>query len=297
MAKNWCFTWNNYTEENEKSLQDWEEVNYIIYGHEIAPSTGTKHLQGYIQFKAKHRITWIKKKLGDTIHLEIAKGSPASNEDYCSKDEHYYERGIIKVKGSNKNELKELIEKCDTWNDVLSICKIEKHLPYAREVWNNRKPEIQEGVVLRPWQNKLFIELMKVPDDRSIVWVYDKNGGIGKTFFCKYMYTNYDAFYCSPAKGADIIHMYNNQRIILYDIPRCVDEEYVNWGVIEKLKDGIVFSGKYNSCLKYRNANAHLMVFSNNMPPLAKFSADRIKFLDCSNALVSITQGLEHWNI
>ena len=47
MAKNWTFTFNNYTEFVERHIKESELFNYLIYGHEVAPTTGTIHLQGF----------------------------------------------------------------------------------------------------------------------------------------------------------------------------------------------------------------------------------------------------------
>nr|QJI53602.1 MAG: replication associated protein [Circoviridae sp.] len=42
-----CFTLNNYTEEDEQRIQQSVDLyQYAIYGREVAPGTGTRHLQG-----------------------------------------------------------------------------------------------------------------------------------------------------------------------------------------------------------------------------------------------------------
>lgn len=294
IAKNWCFTLNNYTEGYElliKALYP-DSINYLIYGHEIAPTTGTPHLQGYVQFTKKLRLTGIKKLFGPDPHFEVAAGTPAQNKAYCSKGTDIVELGLPVIPGSalqGTNQLYNQIIQCNTWNDVIQLPEIHNHVNYAREVWTNKPIMKQEGVILRPWQQHLFDLIMAPPDDRSIIWVYDPMGSKGKTFFAKYMMTNYNAFYCSPSKSTDILHSYNNQSIILYDIPRSVDEDYLNYGAIEKLKDGIVFSGKYNSGTKLRVGNAHVVIFSNSKPLDCKFSVDRLKLFDVeSNTLDQI---------
>lgn len=52
-SRGWCFTLNNYTPEEEETLQDQDLLGYryMVYGHEIAPTTGTPHLQGYLYYK------------------------------------------------------------------------------------------------------------------------------------------------------------------------------------------------------------------------------------------------------
>lgn len=262
MAKNWVFTLNNYTQEDEQQIQDYD-FNYIIYGHEIAPTTGTPHLQGYFQLKTKKRLEYLKKRLPNKIHLEKAYGSYDSNRQYCSKDNKTYEKGIPTINGSNLSGLYQQIIEQTKWQDVLKLDGIQNHLNYAKEVWNNKPLNKLPKIKPRPWQQNILKLLKQMADDRTIHWVYDKEGGKGKTYLCKYLVANKDAFYFSPSKSQDILYAYNNQTIILYDIPRCQEDEYINWGTIEKLKDGIYFSGKFNSTTKYRQSNAHLIIFSN----------------------------------
>ena len=47
-AAAWCYTLNNYTEEEKENL--WKEGTYQIQGYEKG-SNGTPHIQGYIEFK------------------------------------------------------------------------------------------------------------------------------------------------------------------------------------------------------------------------------------------------------
>ena len=118
----------------------------------------------------------------------------------------------------------------------------------------------------RLWQSTLLTMLDQPPDDRTIIWICDPTGGIGKTFLSKYLYSR-GAFVICPSRGTDVMYAYNNETIIVYDIPRSADEAYCNWGVLEKLKDGILFSGKYEAATKYRASNCHIVVFSNQEPP------------------------------
>lgn len=276
MARNYTATLNNYTEEDYEDLINHKHIGYIIIGREIGEK-GTKHLQMYFQLKEKKRLPWVKKHINNKMHIEQSRGTPDDNVKYCSKDNDFKERGIITKQGSNTIQIYEQIQECDNWGDVLKIEGIDRRMPYAREVFASKKIKKQPEIKPRKWQQKILDILKEEPDDRTIVWIYDETGGRGKTYLCKYLMSNHDAFYCSPSKGTDILHAYNNQRIILYDIPRCVDDQYINWGTIEKLKDGILFSGKFNSTTKYRTHNAHIIIFSNNEPPEGKFSRDRIK--------------------
>lgn len=67
-------------------------VDYAVIGREIAPSTGTVHLQGYVFLKKKMRRSQVSVLLPGAW-LDIAKGSHTENFDYCTKGGDYKEVG------------------------------------------------------------------------------------------------------------------------------------------------------------------------------------------------------------
>lgn len=91
-GRRWCFTLNNYSEEEEKRIQGvYDEypgvVRFIIYGRETGES-GTKHLQGYLELRKHRRLNGVKTLLGtERLHLEVAVGSAEQNVTYCSKED------------------------------------------------------------------------------------------------------------------------------------------------------------------------------------------------------------------
>lgn len=89
VSKTWCFTLNNYSDDDEKIFQ-MMETNYIIYGREVA-STGTKHLQGYAIFPKAYRLSGVRK-LHPKAHWEPSKKNALANRRYCSKEGDYYEK-------------------------------------------------------------------------------------------------------------------------------------------------------------------------------------------------------------
>lgn len=102
LAINWCFTVNNYSEEEYTELLN-GEFNYVIIGKEVG-NNGTPHLQGYLQLKTKKRLTAMKK-IHNTAHWEIARGTPEENKVYCSKQKKFEERGSICIQGKKKVDM------------------------------------------------------------------------------------------------------------------------------------------------------------------------------------------------
>lgn len=165
--RNYCFTLNNYTKEDTDMLKGSLLFTYIIFGEEIAPTTGTPHLQGYFEMaEAKTISALVKKWLPKGIHLEPAKGSKNQNKEYCSKGQNIYESGEAKNQGERTDLvlIKESIEKGQKVDDICMIHPDLYHL-YGRTLSKI------EDIVLR----KKFRNWMTTCD-----WYYGPTG-IGKS--------------------------------------------------------------------------------------------------------------------
>lgn len=106
---NYHFTYNNYTTTGEDNLKQWltDNAKYAVFGHEIAPTTGTPHLQGYFSLKKKKRMTTIQsalKKLKVKLSIIIAEGTAEENRVYCTKDKDFWEVGTINITGHKPKE-------------------------------------------------------------------------------------------------------------------------------------------------------------------------------------------------
>jgi hypothetical protein len=241
-SKYWVFTLNNWEEKEYNDLitffNNGNFGNYII-GKEIGKENGTPHLQGYIEFHKKVRMSEIKN-LNKRLHLEQRKGTREHNINYCSKEGNY----------------------------------IIKGLP--------RPLEILQKEQLYPWQVQIEKLIQKKPDGRSIFWFWESEGNVGKTAFTKYLCFHYGAISVS-GKGADILYVTaeNNRDIYIFTYSRSV-EEYVSYDSMEKVKDGLYMSGKYESKCIIRNC-PHIIVFSNFPPSYEKLSKDRWKDFEIKN--------------
>lgn len=89
-SRHWCFTFNNYDHEGEDLLSDY---TYMIYGKEVGEQ-GTNHLQGYVCFEDRKRLTGVKKQ-NPKMHWEIKRGTVKQAIDYCKKDGNFVEFGEV----------------------------------------------------------------------------------------------------------------------------------------------------------------------------------------------------------
>lgn len=106
-AKHWVFT--SYSDN--VTFFDNEKVQYCIYGNEVCPTTGRKHKQGYVCFKNRVRMPFLKS-LDDTAHWEMKRGTVEEAVEYCKKDGDYHEYGELPVEAGKRqaNEFKIVLE-------------------------------------------------------------------------------------------------------------------------------------------------------------------------------------------
>jgi hypothetical protein len=115
-VRGWVFTVNNFTDVDAAKLSEigrHARTKYMVFAEEVAPSTGTRHLQEYILYRSSKVCTSVLKDLKCTSSsypfLKCAKATPFKNRQDCLKlrpkddDEpntKYYEFGEI-PKGGN----------------------------------------------------------------------------------------------------------------------------------------------------------------------------------------------------
>ena len=101
----------------------------------------------------------------------------------------------------------------------------------------------------RPRQEELGQTLTAEPDDRTVIFVVDPEGGVGKSWFIKWWQTEHSELtqILSIGKRDDLaLTIDESKRYFLFDIPRS-QSEYLQYSVLESLKDRIVFSPKYGT--------------------------------------------------
>jgi len=138
IVKHYCFTINNYTDTDFIQLKMMEKkCQYLLYGKEICPTTGTPHLQGYVQFLSKQRFTSVSKMI-PRANLRVCKGSDDHNYNYCTKDdEKYYEYGTrLTIKQGARSDLSTFFEsvKNGATDEELFEQDIAKYSLYGRAI-------------------------------------------------------------------------------------------------------------------------------------------------------------------
>ena len=131
------------------------------------------------------------------------------------------------------------------------------------------------------YQQKILDILKKEPDERTIHWIAGSSGNEGKTTFCKYLVRFHNAIMLG-GKSADMkngIIEYKKTNgytpeLILINLPRSFNKDYLSYTGIEEVKDMLFYSGKYEGGMIDGNC-PHLIIFSNQTPDAKLLSPDR----------------------
>jgi hypothetical protein len=122
------------------------------------------------------------------------------------------------------------------------------------------------------------------PHNRHIYWIEDARGAAGKSRLATHLCRTMNAVELD-GRISDAAFSYTGQRIVLFDLARAVDLTQLKdlYIVGEKLKNGSIFSPKYQSKLKIFKV-PHVVYFSNSAPPIGVWSADRLQHITLSQA-------------
>lgn len=136
-GRSWCATLNNYTEEQYKEMQKFIEDNcrYGIIGKETAPTTGTEHLQCYMNFKNVIRGSYILQRFRG-IHIEICRGTEEQNIDYCQKEENYWEYGEPSKKTKSSLKKRRILQ--HMLKDYMKMPYLEFREKYPYEAFHQK---------------------------------------------------------------------------------------------------------------------------------------------------------------
>lgn len=304
-GRKWCFTLNNYTADEVTALTQaasTPSVSYMVFGRERGDQ-GTPHLQGYVFFTGNQRLAAVKNKLGSQrFHLELARGTHSQNRDYCTKENDYEEFGDCPTTDQGKRSeidafmawVKEA-EARPTARDLLDHhpAILAKYPVFVQEALDLLHPVLPQWQPQDPrqWQADLEAELSVDGDDRSVLFVVDPVGGAGKTWFKKMMIhkRSDDVQLLTTGKRGDIAFALNEQKtIFLVDVQRS-QMQYLDYSILESLKDGMIWSPKYGSKMKYFKTPNHVVVFCNESPDVTKLSRDRIRVIELSRTDTNIT--------
>lgn len=133
--RGFCGTLNNYSDEDLEKIRSSCEANlfkYFVAGLEVAPTTGTRHIQFYFQVEPRTLrscVSFWNGTLGtsNVPHLEGANGTATQNRSYCVKDgniliEHGKLPGRCEAKEDSLSGVIEIVKKGASMVEVAKEC-------------------------------------------------------------------------------------------------------------------------------------------------------------------------------
>jgi len=312
-----CFTWNNYKEVDVTRVKSFgeETFDFIVFGREICPSSGTPHLQGYFECAEGKRKTCLSMTnlldpvvKGAVHHIRLFRPlkPKLAQIRYCTKtstpddgfeeEERLYMKEFkVRNKPGPKGASDEVSE---GYRDVveslyegaplvevyrehpeyavrhassLSLIHLQARESIAVEKARETFPKMLRMLV---WQRWLYDAIRTPAPDREILWIYDPKGSRGKSYFCKWLAANAGVNHLENGRSQDVTYHWAGGPIV-YDIPR-TSIDLINYDVIERFKNGRLFSPKFHSEMKGSGIPPWVVVFANILPERSRLSADRL---------------------
>lgn len=148
--RNAVFTLNNYTDDEVNQLRE-HKCSYLVFGFEIAPTTGTPHLQGYVEWQnAKQGSTIFK--INPRIHWQKRIGTSTQAADYCKKEPGYFEKGECTKQGQ-RTDLDEIVESIRTNNTTAT--EILEQNPMAMHMYGRTIDRFEDLMMSKKYRTEM----------------------------------------------------------------------------------------------------------------------------------------------
>lgn len=300
-AMRWCFTFPNYNAgdvEHLRALGQSETVRYLVFGHEVSGETHLAHLQGYIIFNHSTRGRAVQRALSPRVNIHIEVQRARDNKqaaDYCKKDGVFEEFGDLPVHQGKRTDWDRFIEWVLELNRVPTQREFAGKFPglfsryesaaYTIAAANLPHPTIvsEEDTPRLGWQTRVdALVRSEQAHARKIYFVVDELGNSGKSWMCRYAMSRFPekVQVLRIGKRDDLAFSIDcSKKVFLFDIPRG-QMTFLQYSILESLKDQLVFSPKYKSASKILTVCPQVIVFSNEAPDLTMLSGDRYEIIE-----------------
>lgn len=174
--------WFVFTWFHDTPIELDETMVYLAYGDEVCPSTGRRHLQGWVYFKNPRYTYSVRKQY--KCYMKKMMGNLQQNDDYCSKAATLQHFGTRPSQGE-RNDLKTTIEELKT--GVTTIDELVLDAPHMFHQYGRtleRAMDVINRSKTRDWVTRG-------------IWIYGPTG-CGKS---RWVYDNFTNIYSKPSDG------------------------------------------------------------------------------------------------
>lgn len=227
----------------------------------------------------------------NTVIYHRKQGTPVTN--VTDEDLKELQAGE-KLKPSTFNRLNfEQVSSAGSKKELINMCKENKvdprdvpKLVTSHAIIRQHTSEVvlKEITSLNEIQ-EFIIEYLNFENDRTIVWVADPKGRIGKSYVSSLMRVKHNAYIITSTNCDNSVRALKNEiddngqpRTIIVDLARSAltskTEDYV-YTMLETLKSQEITSGKYDSKAIRQEKSPNILVMSNGFPDVKRLTDDR----------------------
>ena len=241
-------------------------------------------------------------------HVEVAHSSLNDNYVYCTKEDKdpFVFKGLKKDAGNKVEhaeigEMAEMAAKQGTeaafgMDYYVSKNAVDKAANALRsDIALATMQEQFENATLKLWQD-VVMKLLELQGDREILFVVDELGNQGKTWLTQYITLTKDGQCFDSTNKKDVAYALNpEKKIFVFDMTRATEPK-MSLQILESIKNGIVFSGKYESGTKIV-AGAKVVVMANTFTELheAQLSCHRFMILHLKPEMNEVGFKFTYW--
>lgn len=244
-----------------------------IFQYERCPTTGNTHLQGVISLKER----------------SYSSGAPIAAKL------NYLDMNGVSCRRASTNGLQALNSYCMKEESRIAGPWADKPIYLGEDV-----RVIQDSP--HPFQKALLDIVTQPPDDRTIHWIHEGNGCVGKSKLIKYLVYKKIAVPVPFGTATQIktfcFNFGQSRNCYVINMPRTRGKaEHMEDLIssLESLKDGIIVSGMYGKSQIAIFNPPHILVFANRSPPFKMMSPDRWKVwgINADKELVGIGEEVD----
>lgn len=255
--------------------------------------------------------------MGEAFKAQLEEWTDGSQEGYCfqleapgdSLDNMHYQGDFHSMKKMRPKHLASLVNGVFRGIEITPSSEngkgalrkyVQKTKTRLDGPWTNNKDldeklhpkynfeDVKTFDELRPFQQSIVEACQEPVDNRTIHWVCDKRGSVGKTELGKHLTRHCDAVYVTYGDAKSLTHYISenmHKKAYVFDLSRCKPADFAGndvYSVMEGLKNGRLINLKYMS-KKIEQASAHVWVFANQYPKKEVLSSDRWKIWGVTN--------------
>lgn len=284
-------------------------IKCLFIAHETGTSTGVEYDHTHVLFRLERKIDKKNCKVFDfqELHPNINPKNPHNftewnnalkylmkdDEDCAEEIREFVPAERVSKIWKSKSIQEAVTRNVQSLNDVRSIIELYKIRPTTVV-----KPEL----TLRPIQQSICNVIDNTNDGRSVIWVYDKIGGVGKSMLARYLCVGEPDKYalaknCTSMKDFATVYKNALQRgwtgyCMLFDLTRSVqDYDGGLYSCIEAALDGVVTATKYDSDTFF-GVPSKVVVLANFLPKLQRLSLDRWLVYEAKDGTLNIKSAI-----